>query len=307
MTYTEWTNRIYNAVFPQSTPPPKTKSLYRYNNLVVKVDVTPIGGFRDKAGAVTISHREGKVFTEWTDQDLDSLARVTQKILKIQEQAHVHNTLIFGKQDGTKEFKLSFIPYPIIFGSPTIQQKQIDSIAEFYREEFKKEYSIDESLQDVKSTDPFCNQEVIERQEIDEVTTEDNLFTCRVLHDNTPKGVSKQDPHLLIVPKGGLGHVDGSKVRLPIRLQMVQLVRDSFKIFIKEKFNHFFYLERIGPHLQGVHHKHSHAVGIKHFPDTFFAKIMLLIRLAWPSQLSSQELKEKVKHYQELRQQTVAV
>jgi hypothetical protein len=129
--------------------------VYRLNRLEVKVDLSPMGGYRGKVGTLTINHMQHKQLTEWSHQDLQDLARLTQTILHIQEQAGVHNTLIFARQD-QRQFKLSLVPYPkcnwiekiqgfihVIFGSPTLKEKQAQEIFQFYQTQFAQNRNIE--------------------------------------------------------------------------------------------------------------------------------------------------------------------
>lgn len=287
--------------------------LCQLNHLQVQVDILPIGGFRGKVGSLIIQHVDYAVFTDWSDDDLKDLAELIQRILKIQEDAQVTNCLIFAKQQA-HDFKLSLVPYPkcdwmekvmgaihVIFGSPQLDQKQMDEIRDFYQGSLSQKLELPAELPpEQKQTDAFCKPEIIHKQQIAHLTfeVEKETFAYDLLHDNRPKGPSINDPHLLIVPEGISGHKDGSSVKIEQRFHMLQTVRKAMKIFLQESYSTLLFLERNGSQLQGVQHKHSHAMGISEFPQSFFQKICALLRLVWSSALSQDELAKKITHYQ---------
>jgi hypothetical protein len=214
--------------------------LYEYEQLQVKVDLNPIGGYRGKVGTLTISRKDHEIFTRWEDQDLQSLANITQTILKIQENANVHNTLIFAREDRDGNFKLSFVPYPkcnwiekiqglvhVIFGGPSLKRKQVEEITNFYQAAFNSfdNQSIIESKGEHRQGQPdaFCRSEVIEKQRVKQLSFGDNN-TYDVLYDNRPRGVTAKDPHLLIVPQSDNGHCDGSQVSKEKRFHMLKII-----------------------------------------------------------------------------------
>lgn len=302
---------IYSfAYHANKSEDPLDEVVFRLNELEVKVDCHPIGGFRGKAGTLTIDHSQHKVFTEWSEDDLQTLAQLTQTILKIRENEGVKNTLIFGRQENDA-FKLSFVPYPkcnwiekingllhVIFGSPSLKKEQADEIAQFYQSEFKRDWQSDSPQTKVEQTkkDPFCNDEVIKKQRIVDLTFEGKNY--HLLHDLCPKGSASTDPHLLVVPEKEEGHYDGSQVPVQQRFHLLKVIQQAMSIFQQEGFSTLLYEERIGSKLQGVQHIHSHAKGIAHFPQSFLEKIRTLAGLLWPSTLSSGELEKKIEHYQ---------
>lgn len=286
--------------------------IYNSGSLNIEVDKTPIGGFRGKIGALSVTHESGMIFTEWSHFTLLTLSHLIQKILKINEEAGIQNTLIYARQDCYNQFKLSLIPYPkcnwiekiqgavhAIFGSPVLKQKQIEEIESFYNEKLTQDYLFD-SRPTQNKNDAFCRAEVIERQKIAQIINDDpaGRRTYDLLFDNRPKGATKSDPHLLVVPSGSFGHVDGSNVSSTQRYCMLNIVQTAMRIFLQEKHSTVLYLERNGSKLQGVQHKHSHAIGIKNFPKTFCQKLWCLFRLVWPSALSMENLKSRIRHYQ---------
>jgi hypothetical protein len=285
--------------------------IYQLNQFELKVDATPIGGYRGKIGALSICHIDKKVMTDWSQDELQDVAELMQTILKIQENNNVRNTLIFARQDKEGEFKLSLVPYPkcnwyekiqglihVIFGCPTFKEHHVKVIAQFYETQFAQKVDIP----DVKSKpldgkpDAFCKPNVIERQKITDL--KGVVDSYHLLYDNRPKGATKDDPHFLMVPKGDIGHFDGSEVSKCNRFEMLVTVQKAMKIFLEEGFSTLLYLERNGSQLQGVKHKHSHVQGIKEFPKSFFAKLKVLIRQIFPSALPEQDLKNRIQHYQ---------
>ncbi|PJD94472.1 MAG: hypothetical protein CK425_11525 [Parachlamydia sp.] len=296
--------------------------IYEYGNLNLVVNPKPFGGFRGEIGTLGVIYGENALpFTSWEKNDLKALATLTQKILSIHEMNHVCNTLIYGRQNAGG-FILEFVPYPkcdwrekvqgafhAVFGSPRLQESDIDAITLFYQEYFKsgeeeqKELGEDEddALQFLLKNppagkpDPFCRAEVIDRQRITSKETRHGKYD--ILHDNRPKGAVKSDPHILIVPEDDAGHVDGAQVSVEMRVDMLSMVQEAMQAFLNEGYTTLLYIERNGAELQGVKHKHSHAVGIKHFPESFWEKTKSLFRLAWPGALSDTDLENRIKHY----------
>jgi diadenosine tetraphosphate (Ap4A) HIT family hydrolase len=288
--------------------------VYQSNHLQVHVDQNPIGGFRGKVGTLTINHVEHKVFTDWSDEDLLTLADLTQKILSIQEQANVRNTLIFGRQNGKEDFKLSFVVYPsctwiekiqglyhAIFGSPSLTEKEESEINQFYTKQFQ-EYlwrpisdggSLDGKL------DPFCRPDVIEKQHITDFSFDENHYL--LMHDNRPKGASVDDPHFLIIPEGNSGHCDGSRVSQKMRMDMFKIAQKAMEVLLQEKGESatLLFLERNGKELQGVQHKHEHVIGTANFPISILEKTRVFLRQLYPSSLSQSTLDNKRSHFLE--------
>lgn len=120
-----------------------------------------------------------------------------------------------------------------------------------------------------------------------------------ILHDNRPKGATAQDPHLLIVPKGNSGHCDGSKIPSGKRFHLFKIAQTAMKVLQGAGYSTLLYLERNGTKLQGVQHKTGHVMGIRQFPKSLLAKLWALMRQAYPSTLSAQNLKERIRHYQQ--------
>ena len=116
---------------------------------------------------------------------------------------------------------------------------------------------------------------MIESQRIVDLSFGDERY--HLLHDKNPKGATKEDPHFLIVPEGDSGHCDGSQASLQKRLDMLKTAQKAMQFLQDEGFATLLYLERNGPHLQGVKHKHTHVQGIKAFPEGFFAKLIVRI------------------------------
>lgn len=99
---------LYQKIWENEAELATEKLVYAQGNLEVKVDLNPIGGYRGQVGTLTINHVDHQVFTDWSEDDLETLSKVTRMILNIQEEAQVTNTLIFGRQE-EQEFKLSFV------------------------------------------------------------------------------------------------------------------------------------------------------------------------------------------------------
>ncbi len=266
--------------------------IYSFENLEVRVDLQPIGGFRGKVGALAINHAKNKQFTDWTKKDLHDLSHLTRKILSIQETQNVKNILIYGKQDKGQPFTVKIIPYPtcswlekmegflhVIFGAPTLNFEQGENIASFYQstlEDLNPPITGASTIPHFK-IDAFCKDAVISSQQIREINFGGNDF--HLLHDKWPKSVSAQDPHLLIVPKGSSGHCDGSGVTEEKRLAMLGIAQKVMEYFLeKEKYKTCIVLERNGEQLQGVQHKHFHVMAVSHFPTTFWEKMIALFR-----------------------------
>lgn len=305
----------FPALGKEIPEPVEGRSVYKLKELEVKVDLHPIGGYRGKAGILTIDHVQHKVFTDWNAEDLETLAQLTQLILKIHEEAQVHNTLIFARQDqgnDKEQFKLSLIPYPkchwiekiqgfihIIFGSPSLTKVQAQEIAEFYQTKFLQKRMIPEADGEHREgkPDPFCRPEVIENQKIIDLKFGKQHY--HLLHDNRPRGNHIQDPHFLVIPAGDQGHCDGSQVLSTNRLNMLKIVQKSMQIFRDEGYSTSLYLERNGSQLQGIQHKSNHILGIREFPKSFFAKFKALILQIYIPVLSQQDLKERIQHYQQ--------
>lgn len=291
----------------QTTTLPIPSSQTRYHNLIIEVEPQPIGGYRGRVGTLSITHEAKKNFTDWTEDDLHNLAHLTHAILWHFEKENVINTLVYAKQNSTDNFKLSLVPYPkcnwiekiqgmihVIFGSPTLNTTQIEEITQT----LKSLGSFDQLpiptppsvLHD--KPDAFCRREVIDNQKIATVWDYD------ILHDNRPRGATKDDPHLLIVPPGTNGHVDGAGVPPIQRENMFKIAQKTMQVLLEQnKFSTFLLLERNGAQLRGVPHQHMHVIGIQQFPATLLEKVKVIFRQVWvmiAPPLSVEELKARI-------------
>lgn len=302
---------LYQRIWGTEACASTEKVVYGLGQLEVVVDLNPIGGYRGKVGSLAIHHVEHKVFTDWDEEDLLNLAKLERMVLFVQEQANVRNSLIFGRQDGEKEFNLKLVPYPkcnwiekiqgllhVIFGTPSLSEKQAEEIALFYQDQLDEEAEIPFTLDAQRDGKPdaFCRDDVINDQRIKDISFESNRY--HLLHDKWPKGASADDPHFLIVAEGDSGHCDGSKVDEEKRFEMLKIAQKAMQILLQEqKYSTFLFLERNGEHLQGVQHKHDHVIGIQHFPATFLEKMKALLRQIFAPALS--HLENRIQHYQQ--------
>lgn len=285
------------------------KTVYQQHHLEVKVDDTPIGGYRGQVGTLTINHDEHKIYTEWEQKDLKTLAELIQKILTIQEASGIFNTLIFAKQEN-QEFKLSIVPYPacnlqekiqgllhVIFGTYPLFDNQIQEIQDFYEGKFKQENQEYSSQTNSSSSDVFCKQQVIQEQRIKHISFEDRHYD--ILQDRSPRVVQEGDAHFLIVPQGSSGHQDGSQVSIQQRTDLLILIQQTMNNFVEKQFKTLIFLERNGPQLRSVPHKHEHLHGVQEFPKTFWGKVKLLWNQIMVTKLTSDELSERIATYQD--------
>lgn len=302
---------FFHNLWKSEVEVPAEQIVYQLDQLEVKVELNPIGGYRGKVGSVTIHHVDKKGFNDWNDDDLQALANLERKILLIQEQAQISNTLIIGRQEGLEDFKLSFVAYPkcnwiekiqgflhVIFGTSILKESEVEEIAQYYRSRFAEEFEFDEDVMEKGEGKPdaFCRPAVIEAQNIHEFSIDDETYN--LLHDKWPKGAAAQDPHFLIVPKDESGHCDGSHVSQEKRFHMLKIARKLMQILLQEnKFSTFLFIERNGKELQGVQHKHAHVIGIEHFPTSFLDKIKTLFRQVFAPVLSN--LADRIHHYQQ--------
>lgn len=279
----------------------------RYHNLIIEVDPQPIGGYRGQVGTLSITHENKKNFIDWTAVDLHNLAHLTNAILWHFEKENVFDTLMYARQEGAGNFKLSLVPYPkcnwiekiqgmihVIFGSPTLNTTQIEEVTKTLKSlgSFNQLPSLSRTPAEHDQPDAFCRAEVIDKQKIATVWDYD------ILHDNRPRGATKDDPHLLIVPPGVNGHVDGSGVPLEQRKSMLTIAQKTMQVLLEQnKFSTFLLLERNGAQLRGVPHQHMHVIGIQQFPTTFLEKVKVICRQVWAviaSPLSVEELKTRI-------------
>ncbi len=283
--------------------------VYQQNNLEVKVEETPIGGYRGQVGTLTIGHVKHKVYTEWEQEDLKILAQLIQKILNIHEASGIFNTLIFARQDN-QEFKLSLVPYPacnikekiqgllhVIFGAYPLLDEQVTEISDFYRKAFTQSRDPGNSSQTSSSfNDVFCKPQIIQEQRIKHITFESRHYD--ILQDRSPRIVQEGDAHFLIVPEGSNGHQEGSQVSIEQRTDLLVLIQKAMNNFVKQGFETLIFLERNGPQLRSVPHKHEHVHGVQEFPKTFLGKIKFLWNQIIVKKLTPDELSERIATYQ---------
>lgn len=300
----------YLNFWTKQAPYTGTTTLHTLANIQVNVDTTPIGGFRGQAGSLVITHLQNKVLNNWSKSDLDNLATVIQKCLGIYAKANIDNVLIFGRQENN-QFKLKLIPYPrgtwyekiqgayhVIFGGTALKPTQIQETVEFFKNKFTRN-GADTYTPNVTpaGNDPFCDQEIVQRQRINTVFSGGRGYT--LMHDNRPKGRSKDDPHLLIIPNGPDGHTQERDLLLRQRMHMLEILKRAFEVLLKRNPETILYIEPCGPKIQGVHHKLYHVIGIPVFPANFFTKLWGLIRFFIPAKLSDEELKKKITDFKQ--------
>jgi len=287
------------------------KLIAQVGQLNVTVDLKPLGGYRGPVGTVTVSHQIDPLFIDWDEKTLIDLAKLQRKILRIQEEAQISNTLIFGRQE--RSFYLSFIPYPKchwiekiqglihgIFGSPTLTEQEATTIAKFYQSKFQKEEEeipFSDGKRRSGRSDAFCRLAVIEAQKIAEIEFDRERYY--LLHDKQPKGASINDPHLLILPAGDSGHCDGSQVSQDRRLHMLKIAQQVMRFLRATGYPTLLFLERNGEKLQSVQHKHINILGIQKFPKDFVDKVWVLMRLTFPFASTYSALKGRIQEYQQ--------
>ncbi len=159
-----------------------------------------------------------------------------------------------------------------------------------------------------KKPDAFCQKEVIERQKV--ASAREYGHDYHVLHDATPKGIYKRDPHFLIVPAGNEGHCDGVNFPVPKSFGMLTIAQKVMRMLEKNQYHlHNVLLERTGK-LASVKHKHVHVIArhlIPEWPTTskiqkvsnFFETFKNFLRQLLPSSLSTEELKYRIKLFSE--------
>lgn len=275
-------------------------------NILLEVDVNPIGGFRGNAGALTIRHKDNKIFTDWTENELNCMAFLVQKSLSVYSNAGpkaISNVLLIGKQQ-EGHFKFSLVPYPkcsayekikglwdTIFGASSLKEKDIKAIVEYHTKKFKLRVEEGKTELPEKGNDIFCNEAKITHQHIKD------SGDCGIYHDNRPKGASKNDPHLMIIPKGKEGHLNTFYDSIDCRFNMLKLAQKIGKTLLQEGHKTLLFIEREGKQLRSVNHTHFHINGIKNFPTTFFKKFFVFLRLLCPTKLSLKSLSDRVEHY----------
>ncbi len=299
---------------PQEYNIERPNLLLMQGNLQVRADLHPIGGYRGQIGALTISHRIEGRFTEWSEDDIHNLAHLTNRILKIMEKALVTNVLIYGRQDG-KSFTFHIVPYPkcnwyekikgavdFVFGANKLKNSELREVERYYESRILDDFPFVPHASTSKEGDVFCREEAIRKQLVVELSLPSGR-RYNILHDNRHKGVTKKDPHLLIVPKGKSGHVDGALVPEGQRFEMFTLAKKAMNAFAKRGSNFLYYVERNGAKLQGVHHKNAHAMGVYQLPKTFFQKCFLLMKLFFAPRLNDAELKVRISENAEIFKQ----
>lgn len=304
---------MWNLIWNTSTPFTGNTVLWEQGSLQVKVDVTPIGGFRGAAGAVMIAHCQGKVFTAFTSTELQELANVIGIVQNIYARNNIYNVLTFARQEKGKLY-LCLIPYPrcnwieklqglyhVIFGGKVLSKTEVKEIKTFFKKAFLDSSPCEtRALPEPYGNDPFCNSALIESQKITDITIDKSLY--HLLHDNRPKGVSITDPHLLIIPSKKAGHIYSPGETQIQRFQMLLIAQVAMRIFLEqEKYPILLYLKRDGKELQGVQHCHSHVQGIRDYPINFFDLVYAFWRQLFPSALSIQEIEAKTSHYRTYR------
>lgn len=306
-------NWVGTSIWGPPPPVPPKEIVYQLGDLEVCVDLSPVGGYRGPAGTLTIGHQQGFVFTQWNSQNLQNLALIINKILKIREKAGIQNNLIFAQQQ-ENHFKFSVVPYPIcgllekirglldvIFGTSVLRASQVQEIASYNRKQFKQleeeegvEYTDTESLtRDPLKPDAFCRAKVIDTQRFASVRVGDQEYD--LLQDNRPKGAKASDAHVLIIPPNERGHCDGSHVPTAMRYHLLIIAQVAMRIFQGTgKYTTYLLLERNGPLLQNVKHKHVHAKGLEEFPTSVWGKLRALFRQVYVPSLSIPELRARI-------------
>lgn len=273
--------------------------------LTVEVATSPIGGYRGPTGTVTITPVTSKRLSQWSDSELEKLAKEIQTTMKVFEQANISNFLVFG-EDTREGFKLSLIPYPtcgldekmqvpvhLLFGSPSLSEQQMKEISTCHKQARKQllDSPNPPKQEPNRENDPFFRDEVIKRQWIK--TYEEPSSKIDLLYDYKPL----THDHLLIVPSKEEGHCDGSQVSLEKRVHMLKVARRVTEVLEKQGNEKILFIERNGK-LASVPHKHAHVIGIKKIPKTICEKISFVFSSIRFRQLNDKALEKQITKWQ---------
>ncbi len=290
-----------------------------HGNFQIELDDRPL--VKSLVGALRIHHREKKKFGDFTQQDLKDLAEITQ-IARCafcnRDESYAKGALVLGRQLSRTDdgFVYEITPYytcsgsekltglwRFVFGGRELSDKEIESNKRFWKA-FLVPSFLPSELREVLLTsdladrdepgDLFCEQQVIDRQEIatGTVSLDSKEHTYNLLQDATPKAT---ETHLLIVPEGAKAHeltsIEQEEIILRASQQAFRLVEGE------ENYQTQLYVRRYGD-LRGMKHPHANIQASNRDYSSFFGKLCLILNLSWPKKLTTKGLQDKILHWQ---------
>jgi diadenosine tetraphosphate (Ap4A) HIT family hydrolase len=225
-----------------------------------------------------------------------------RRIVQIWEKRGVHDYMIFGKHTPNHPFHWEIVPFPkegfrfwkrfsvlwnMTFGSSRLSDKDRNAIAENYRKEFPLSYESNPEPAEVIGNDPFCNQEVIDRQLVFEGNE------VRVLYNHAPI-VLGEGLHFLIVPKQHKTRF--SDLSETEYLEAMQWVQRLVEYYRNKGYPIAYIFDKTGTEAgQTVPHWHEHVVFAATENEELLAKLTVLKNMIfYGSPLPRNELKARV-------------
>lgn len=243
-------------------------------------------------------------FSLWQEEQKLETYQLIQQMISLWKKRGIEDYFIFGKQTPEHAFKWEIIPVPkegyrfwkkfslfwhIAFGGSSLSIDERQKIARNLEHEFY--YSLEvrspNSLE-VTGNDPFCKQDVINRQLVFE-GKEVNL-----LYNYAPIPLGEEKLHFLIVTKH---HREGfADITEEEYLESMQIAQTLVEYYKDKGFPIVYLYDKTGVEAgQTVPHWHEHVVFAASEKEEWLAMLKVLKNMIFNSApLPEKELKEKV-------------
>lgn len=261
------------------------------------------------AGSVKITPKADiEHFSDWQDTHKLEAYDLIQRVVRIWEKRGINDYFIYGKEshDSHSKFSWEIIPFSkegfrfwkqftvlwnMIFGGSCLSEEDQEKIVKNFQAEDDL-FSVSPPHQmkpvEVIGNDPFCKQNVIDRQMVFE-GKEINL-----LYNYAPIVLSEDKLHFLIVPKRHrVGFSDLTETEY---LEAMQLSQKLVSFYKDKGYDIAYMFDKTGIEAgQTVPHWHEHIVLAETKTQEFFAKLTVLKNmLFYSSPMPEEELKTRV-------------
>lgn len=264
--------------------------MHSCENLIIDIDNQPLGGYRHEANALKITHKNGLSYAQWDPKDMQHLAEITRRVLNIFIETGISNILVMARQN-EEGFSYCMIPYPSCtlyekliglvhsaFGGRKLTQPQLDQATAFWTNRLEN-YSTPNTLFGNTSglPDAFCtySERILTNQEVASFNSQAGE-PYKLLHDNRPIKVERNDLHFLIVPWGAEAHATDEEALVTQDFNILNIAQQVFRKAKEKGFDTTTFVRRFGAKLQGQLHPHAHVNVTKNYPTTLWGKIALL-------------------------------
>jgi diadenosine tetraphosphate (Ap4A) HIT family hydrolase len=275
----------------------------KYGSVQVIVPERPLA-----PGSLKIQPRSNAAnFSEWKPESQQEAYFLIQRIVHIWKAQGIADYLIYGKEtDASKSiFSWEIVPFPkngnriwkqfkvlwnTAFGSFSISRTEQKRIAEDFNHALLRDRwaQIEPIKRAVREKDPFCNQNIIEKQLVFEGKE------INILYNHAPIVLGKEKLHFLLVPKRHCQKF--SELTESEYLEVAQLSQNLTEFYKSKGYPTAYLFNKSGVEAgQTVPHWHEHLIFTATKTQEFFGKLRILKNMLLGSTpLPPKELQNRV-------------